>query len=262
MTLPAPIPCERLDALSPGVVHGFFTRQGGVSKGMFSTLNVGLGSSDEREHVLENRRLVTESLGAPSPFLATPHQTHSPDVAVVEQAWQTQARPKADAVVTDRPGIVLGVLTADCGPVLLAEPQAGVVAAVHAGWRGAIAGVLENAIAAMERLGARRARITAVLGPTISQENYEVGPEFVERLTADDAANARFFRPSPNEGHAMFDLPGYILSRLGAAGVEASWTGQCTYGDEARFFSFRRKTHHGEPDYGRQISAIMILNRT
>ena len=258
MTQPAPILCERLDALSPGVVHGFFTRQGGVSGGVFEALNVGLGSSDDREAVEENRRRVAAWMGVPDRPLATPYQIHSPDIVVATETWPREERPKADAIVTDRPGIAIGVLTADCGPVLLADPQAGVVAAAHAGWRGAMDGVLENAIAAMERLGAARERIAATLGPTISQENYEVGPEFSDRLLAADPQNEGFLRPSAKNGHSLFDLPGYILSRLTAAGVEASWTGHCTYRDEARFFSYRRKTHRGEPDYGRQISSIMI----
>ena len=258
MTNPAPILCERLDALSPGVFHGFFTRQGGVSKGIFSSLNAGFGSQDSHDDVKENRNRIAAHLGAPGRPLATPHQTHSTDVAFVTEAWDYEHRPKADAVVTDRPGIIVGVLTADCGPVLMAEPQTGVVAAVHSGWRGALNGVLESAVEAMERLGAKRERITATLGPTIGPENYEVGPEFAERLVASDPANSRFLRESSNEGHSLFDLPAYILSRLEAAGVGGSWTGHCTYGEESRFFSYRRKTHNGEPDYGRQVSAIMI----
>ncbi|MCG6857808.1 MAG: peptidoglycan editing factor PgeF [Salaquimonas sp.] len=258
MTNPAPILCERLDALSPGVVHGFFTRQGGVSEGIFSSLNTGFGSSDLHDDVAENRRRVADHMGAPGKPLATPHQTHSTDVIIVDESWDYENRPRADAVITKRPGIAIGVLTADCGPVLIAEPQARVVAAIHAGWRGALTGILENAIAAMERLGALRQRMTATLGPTIGKDNYEVGPEFVERFIEADRENARFLRPSPKEGHSLFDLPAYILSRLHAAGVDASWTGHCTYDDEARFFSYRRKTHRGEADYGRQISAIVI----
>lgn len=258
MTMPAPIQCERLDALYPGVVHGFFTRQGGVSDGVFAALNVGLGSSDSRESVEENRRRVADWMGAPDRPIATPHQTHTPDVVIATEAWPHEERPKADAVVTDRPGIAVGVLTADCGPVLFADPQAGIVGAAHAGWRGAMDGVLENTIDTMERLGAVRERIIATLGPTISQENYEVGPEFAERLIATDPLNERLLRPSPKKGHVLFDLPAYILSRLNGAGVKGAWTGHCTYREEARFYSYRRKTHRGEPDYGRQISAIMI----
>ncbi|GIL02341.1 MAG: laccase domain protein [Alphaproteobacteria bacterium] len=258
MTRPAPIQCGRLDALSPAFIHGFFTRHGGVSRGLFAGLNVGLGSGDRPADVAENRRRVAAWLDSPTPFLATPHQTHSPTVETVTAAWPPDARPRADAVVTDRPGVPLGVLTADCGPILFADASAGVIAAAHAGWRGALDGVIENTVAAMERLGARRAGIRATLGPTISQDSYEVGPEFVDRLLAAGAGNRRFLRASPRPDHAQFDLPGYILFRLEAAGVEAEWTGQCTYADEARFFSFRRTTHRGEPDYGRQISAIMM----
>jgi YfiH family protein len=259
MTQPAPIQCGRLDALSPAIVHGFFTRTGGVSDGIFASLNVGLGSSDKRAHVMENRRRVAEWLDAPTPFLATPFQLHSADAETIDTPWQEiDDWPRADAVVTNRSGLPLGVLTADCGPILLADAKAGVIAAAHAGWKGALSGILENTIAAMERLGARNSEIQATLGPAISQENYEVGPEFVERFVADSPDNQRFFRPSSKAGHALFDLPGHILSRLHGAGVEARWTGHCTYREEARFFSYRRKTHRGEPDYGRQISAIMM----
>jgi purine-nucleoside/S-methyl-5'-thioadenosine phosphorylase / adenosine deaminase len=258
MTRPAPIHCGRLDALSPAFVHGFFTRQGGVSQGVFAGLNVGLGSDDRRDHVLENRRRVAEWLASPTPPLATPHQIHSPTVERVEAVWPLDTRPQADAVVTDRPGVPLGVLTADCGPVLFADERAGVIGAAHAGWKGALTGILDNTVSAMEDLGAHRADIRATLGPTISQDNYEVGPEFVERLKTETPDNKRFFRPSERPDHALFDLPAYILHRLEVAGVEAQWTGHCTYGDEERFYSYRRKTHRGEPDYGRQISAIMM----
>ena len=253
---PAPIQCGRLDALSPAFIHGFFTREGGVSTGLYEGLNVGLGSHDSPDSIAENRRRVGEWLGCDA--LAAPHQVHSADVVTVEEPWHSGERPRADAAVTNRPGIALGVLTADCGPILLADGKAGVIGAAHAGWKGAMTGILENTVRAMERLGAGRSDIRATLGPTISQENYEVGPEFVERLMADAVDNERFLRPSPRPGHALFDLPGYILDRLQAAGVEASWTGTCTYGDEARFFSYRRTTHRGEADYGRQISAIMM----
>ncbi len=257
MTAPAPILCEGLGSLSTRFAHGFFTRQGGVSRGVYEGLNVGIGSDDQREHVLENRARVAARLGDCA-FLATPRQVHSPDVAVVEAPWAPDEQPIADAVVTNRPGIAAGVLTADCGPVLFAEPQAGVVGAAHAGWKGATGGVLENTIAAMERLGAQRSRILATLGPTISQANYEVGPEFVDRLIALDPANRTYLTASKRPDHAMFDLPAYIVARLARAGVTARWTGECTYADSDRFFSYRRTTHRGEPDYGRQISAILI----
>lgn len=256
MIQPAPILCERLDALSPAIVHGFFTREGGVSRGLFAGLNVGLGSGDAAADVLANRRRVAAALGAADSFIATPHQTHSATAIVVDAPWPSQARPTADAVVTSRKGLAIGVLTADCGPVLFADPRAGVVAAAHAGWKGAMSGILENTVAAMEGLGARRSDIVATLGPTISQANYEVGAEFVERLRRHDPADERFVRASRRPGHAMFDLPGYILARLSAAGIAAAATGHCTYAEEARFFSYRRSTHRGEPDYGRQISAI------
>lgn len=254
-----PILCHGLASLgAQGVAHGFFTRAGGVSQGLYRGLNVGLGSDDSREAVLENRAHVGRWLGVRDGIVATAHQTHSCDVVTVDQPWTLETRPTADAAVTNRPGIALGVLTADCGPVLFADAEAGVIGATHAGWKGATGGILENTIAAMERMGAKRERIAATLGPTITARAYEVGPEFVERLTGLDEGNRRFLSPSPRAGHAMFDLPGYIVARLETAGVTARFTGQCTYGDEGRFFSFRRTTHRGEPDYGRQISAIIL----
>jgi YfiH family protein len=258
MTALDPVTCERLGALSPKLAHGFFTRKGGKSSGIYEGLNTGVGSGDHRDTVLANRALVSAHLGAPSGFIATPHQIHSSDVLQVRQAWKEGERPVADAVVTDVPGLAIGVLTADCGPVLFCAADGAVIGAAHAGWKGATGGILENTIAAMESLGAPRDTITATLGPTISQANYEVGPEFVERLLALGAANSRYLVASATPGHALFDLPAYILARLGAAGVMARWTGQCTYADPARFFSYRRTTHKGEPDYGRQISAILI----
>ncbi len=179
-------------------------------------------------------------------------------MAIVETAWAPGRGPKADAVVTDRPGVALGIGTADCGPILFADPEAQVIGAAHAGWRGALAGVAEAAIAAMQSLGARRQRIIAVLGPSISQANYEVGPEMVAQFTAADPANARFFAPSPRAGHALFDLPGYTVARIEAAGVTAANMARCTYAEPDNFYSYRRATHLGEPDYGRQISAIVL----
>jgi hypothetical protein len=256
MTALVPILDFGLGALSPHVAHGFFTRQGGRSIGLYESLNCGLGSADDREPVLANRSVVVSHLGARA--LATPHQVHSADVLLVEKPFERNERPVADAVVTRTPGIALGVLTADCGPVLFADAQGGIVGAAHAGWKGATGGILENTVAAMEKLGARRERIVAALGPTISQRNYEVGPEFVDRLLGLDPANQAWLVSSPKAGHAQFDLPGYILARLAACGVTARATGQCTYADAARFFSFRRTTHRGEPDYGRQVSCILI----
>ncbi len=242
-----------------GISHGYFTRKGGVSSGVYASLNVGLGSRDERAAVLENRARVASLLGVAPGALVSPHQHHSPDAVVVDKPWTPDEQPRADALVTDRPGIALAISTADCGPVLFADGEARVVGAAHAGWRGAFTGVLEATLAAMERLGARRDRTVAVLGPTISRENYEVGAEFVDRFLDADATNERFFSPAGREGHAMFDLPAYIGARLTAAGVaHAGDLGRCTYREEELFFSYRRATHLGEPDYGRLVSAIAI----
>ncbi|MCR4265766.1 peptidoglycan editing factor PgeF [Nitratireductor sp. ZSWI3] len=257
-TRPEPLRSPLLDdARRNGIRHGFFTRAGGASEGLYRGLNVGLGSGDRRETVLENRRRVAEWLGVEPQNLVTVHQVHSPDVVTVREAFGDK-RPQADALVTDRPGLALGALAADCGPVLFADGQARVIGAAHAGWKGALTGVLENTIAAMERLGAERSRILAVLGPSISQENYEVGPEFVDRFTAADADNRRWFSPSDKAGHALFDLNGYTVARLAGAGVTAEFVGRCTYAEEDHFYSYRRATHRGETDYGRQISAIVL----
>jgi YfiH family protein len=243
-----------------GVRHGFFTRSGGVSCGVYESLNIGLGSSDERDNVIENRARVARALGLAADRLATPYQTHSSEAITVAEPWAPGEGPRGDAVVTDRPGIAIGVSTADCGPILFADEAAGVVGAAHAGWRGALRGVLEATLEAMERLGAERGRIVAAIGPMISADAYEVGPEFVARFLEADEANARFFARSEQPGHAMFDLPGYVAARLAAAGVGAvEDLALCTYADEARFFSFRRTTHRGEPDYGRLVSAIALV---
>ncbi len=244
---------------SAGLAHGFFTRDGGVSGGLYTSLNVGLGSDDDRANVLENRARVATALGVDRDALALPFQIHSATVAVAAAAWAPGEGPRADAVVTATPGVAVGVATADCGPILFADVEAGVVGAAHAGWKGAIGGVIGATVAAMERLGAVRGRITAVLGPTISAGAYEVGPEFVERFVAEDGANARFFRPSTREGHAMFDLPGFIGGRLAAEELgRIGDLGLCTHADEARFFSYRRATQRREPDYGRLVSAIAV----
>lgn len=251
--LPEPIRAAELDL--PGIRHGFFTREAGVSTGIYASLNCGLGSSDDRAAVIENRSRVARALGFDT--VASPYQVHSPDVAVVEQPWEPGAGPKADAVVTRNRGFAIGVGIADCGPVLFADPVAGVVGAAHAGWRGAFGGVLEATVTAMAGLGAARDRILAVLGPTIAQPSYQVGPDFQPRFVADDPANGRFFTPAPRAGHDLFDLPGYIVARLGRMGLaSARALGLDTYADETRFFSFRRTTHRGEPDYGRLIAAI------
>ncbi|WP_423339638.1 peptidoglycan editing factor PgeF [Rhizobium sp. HT1-10] len=240
-----------------GIRHGYFTREGGVSKGIYRGLNVGLGSRDERAAVEENRRRVASWFGQPIEKLATVHQIHSPDVVTVDGAYDG-ARPQADALVTATPGLVLGVLAADCGPILFADPENLVIGAAHAGWKGALTGVLENTIDAMIALGAARGSIIACLGPSISRRSYEVGPEFVERFLEYDRTYARYFNPSDKEGHAMFDLPALTVDRLNAAGIVAESLDLCTYPDAERFFSYRSTTHAREEDYGRQISAIAI----
>ncbi len=251
---PSPIEADALAI--PGIVHAFFTREGGVSTGLYAGLNTGTGSSDTRALVLENRRRAARHLGVAPERLVTPYQVHGTDALIVDEAWAPGEGPKADALVTATPGLAIGVGTADCGPVLFADPQARVIAAAHAGWKGALAGILESTVAAMETLGADRSRIVAVLGPTISAAAYEVGPEFSPRFTAVDPANARFFRPAERPGHEWFDLPLYIVERLRRAGVgHAESVGLCTYADEARFFSYRRSTHRNEPDYGRLLAA-------
>ncbi|MCM2291232.1 peptidoglycan editing factor PgeF [Allorhizobium sp. BGMRC 0089] len=255
---PQPLTSSLLSGLAAnGILHGYFTRQGGVSDGIYRGLNVGLGSKDQREAVMENRSRVAGHFGLGEERLVSVHQVHSPDVVTVTEAFG-DTRPQVDAMVTATPGLVLGVLSADCGPILFADPENRVIGAAHAGWKGALTGVLENTIAAMEALGSHRDTIHAALGPSISRSAYEVGPEFVERFLAHDPAYERFFQPSSKAGHAMFDLPGLTVSRLLQAGVKAEALNICTYGEPDRFYSYRRTTHAGEPDYGRQISAITI----
>lgn len=235
--------------------HGFFTRAGGASSGIFRGLNCGQGSSDQREAVEINRSRVAAAMEVAPEALAMVHQIHSAEALTVTQAPQPP-RPEADALVTATPGVALAVLTADCQPVLFADPEAGVVGAAHAGWKGALGGVLEATLAAMQALGARIPRIRAVIGPTIGQRAYEVGPEFLERFRADDPGALRFFASGRGD-RFHFDLPGYALFRLREAGVpEALWTGHCTYSDPVRFYSYRRSVHQGEADYGRLISVI------
>lgn len=245
-------------AAAPGIHHAFFTREGGVSTGIYASLNAGLGSDDDPAHVAENRKRMADALGVrPSHFL-TLHQVHSPDVVVATEPWSVAARPKADAIVTRTPGIAIGASAADCGPILFADSAARVIGAAHAGWKGALTGVLEATIAAMEKLGADRARISAAIGPLIGQQSYEVGPEFVTRFTDANAANARFFAPSIRDKHAMFDLGRFIRARLEAAQLGMiDDVGVDTYADE-RFFSYRRTTHAKEPDYGRHVHAIVL----
>ncbi|MEY3533893.1 MAG: hypothetical protein RI979_1917 [Pseudomonadota bacterium] len=242
------------DALAPR--HGFFTRKGGASSGIFAGLNCGTGSSDQAEIVAINRARVADAMGLGVESLVSVHQVHSPDVVTVTAPLAD--RPRADAMVTATPGLALAVLTADCQPVLFADAKAGVIGAAHAGWKGARDGVMEATLDAMEALGARRGQITAVIGPCISQTAYEVGQEFFESLT-DEAPDARRFFVNGNGDRYLFDLPSYGLWRLREAGVgHADWTRHCTYRDPARFYSYRRTTHAGEADYGRQISVIRL----
>ena len=255
MTPTATLEILTAEALGP-IRHGFFTRKGGASSGIFSGLNCGPGSSDMAEMVAINRGRAAAALGVGPEALVTLNQVHSTDVAVLDAVPSGFLR--ADAMVTATPGIALAVLTADCQPVLFADQGAGVIGAAHAGWRGTLDGVLEATIDAMERLGARRDRIAAVIGPCISQAAYEVGPEFLDRFMAEDPGFARFFINGTGDRY-RFDLPGFGLQRLRDAGVgHAEWTRHCTYADEDRFFSFRRTTHRAEADYGRLISAIRL----
>ncbi|UCH73847.1 MAG: peptidoglycan editing factor PgeF [Rhodospirillales bacterium] len=245
-----------------GVRHAFFTRQGGVSGGVYDSLNAGYGSGDERDNICENRRRAMAALDLPAAALTTVYQVHGTDVAVMDRARPPQNAPRADAQVTDRPGVALGILTADCAPVLLSgrKPDgSAVIGAAHAGWKGAVAGVLEATVAALESLGAARETIHAAIGPCIGQASYEVGPEFPDAFTAQDPANERFFRPGRRPDHPLFDLAGYIESRLARLSIAA--TGQIdadTFAEADRFFSYRRTTLAAEPDYGRELSAIVI----
>ncbi|MDQ2090110.1 peptidoglycan editing factor PgeF [Marimonas arenosa] len=241
------------DLLAP-VRHGFFTRRGGSSSGIFAGLNCGPGSSDQSGAVVMNRARVAREMQVAPEALVSLHQVHSADVLTLTHP--DQPRQKADAMVTATPGIALGILTADCQPVLFADRSAGVVGAAHAGWKGALTGVLEATLAAMEALGAHRSDIVAVIGPCISQRAYEVGPEFIDAFLDEDPENSRFFANGAGDRY-LFDLPGYGLHRLRSAGVgTAEWTRHCTYSDADRFFSYRRATHAGEADYGRLISVI------
>lgn len=258
-TAAPPAPLTHPALRHPSIVHGYFTREGGVSSGIYASLNGGQGSSDDPALVRENRGRMADWLGVPRDRFVTCYQIHSPDVVTVVEPWSRETAPKADAMVTRERNLATAVSTADCGSVLFADPAAGVVGAAHAGWKGAFTGVLEATLTAMEALGARRAAITAVLGPMISRAAYEVGPEFVARFLEADAANDRFFAPSGKPGHAMFDLPAYIGMRLRRAGVgRFEDMALCTYADEERFFSYRRVTHRHEPDYGRLLHAIAL----
>lgn len=255
---PRPLIAMSLSAID-GISHGFFTREGGVSTGLYAGLNCGLGSQDDRARVAENRRRVAAALVDANRPVVTLYQTHSAVARIVEGVPDVANLPKADAVVTATPGVVVGALAADCCPVLYADPEAKVVAAAHAGWRGAVGGILEATIAKMEEAGAARHRIVAAIGPCIGQDAYEVGPEFEAEVVGLDADSARFFKHLETSDRPLFDLPGYVLARLGRqglAGVENATS--CTYRNESRFFSYRRSCHRKEPDYGRQISAIVV----
>jgi YfiH family protein len=242
-----------------GVAHRFFTRRGGVSSGLYSSLNCGYGSGDSPDNVRENRRRAAETFGKREPDLLTLYQIHSTEVLVVgAERWTSPGAPKADGLVTDRSDVVLAVMAADCAPVLLADSQARIIGAAHAGWRGALAGVVEATIAAMEKLGARREQVRAAVGPCIGRESYEVGPEFPAPFLKQDEANVAFFRAAPRAGHFLFDLAGYLTHRLGKAGVAATATGHDTLASSDDFFSYRRNTLKGVGDYGRGLSAIAL----
>ena len=246
---------------SARVRHAFFTRAGGVSQGLYGSLNCGFGSGDNPDHVAANRSRALSRLAGDCELL-TLYQVHSPDVVIIEEPWRPSDAPKADAAVTGRPGLALGILTADCAPVLFADGDAnagaGVIGAAHAGWKGALEGVVEATVEAMTGLGARTSRITAAIGPCIQQDSYEVGPEFHDRFQDADPANGDFFVASSRDGHFMFDLPGYVGRKLDALGIAFETTGEDSCSDENRFFSYRRATRLGEKDYGRGLSAIVL----
>jgi YfiH family protein len=243
----------------PGVAHGFFTRVGGASQGVYTSLNAGVGSRDAPEAVTENRARVAAALGAAPERLAVPFQVHSPDAVTITELWSADARPRCDALATATPGLAIGVTGADCGMILFADQRAGVIGAAHAGWKGALTGVVEATVAAMERLGAKRGDIVAALGPCIGHKSYEVGPEFVAAFEGAGDDTARHFAPSRRAGHSMFNLNAYIAERAARAGVGRFEDLRLdTYADESRFFSYRRATHRKEPDYGRLVSVIVM----
>ena len=253
MSLPV-IPSDWLE----DVRHGFFTREGGVSTSVYRTLNCGPGSGDEAGAVAENRARAAEAMGVLPDALLSCRQVHSATCVTVTEPWAAHQRPEADAMVTATGGLALCILTADCAPILFHDPEAGVIGAAHAGWRGALGGVIEATLASMCALGARPARIEAEVGPCISQRAYEVGPEFLDEFMAADAGYSRFFTQGPR-GKPVFDLPAFCLHRLRTAGVEnCGWVRRCTYEDKQRFYSFRRATHFNERDYGRQASCIVL----
>lgn len=242
-----------------GIRHGFFTREGGISEGIYASLNCGFGSGDDAGRIARNRAVAAESLSVAPDNLVTVFQCHSPAAVIVERPWRHEDSPEADAMATAESAIAIGILTADCAPVLLADAEACVVGAAHAGWKGALGGVLEATVAAMEELGAEAERMVAAVGPCIGPISYEVGPEFRERFMDEDAGNEVFFQPSERGGHHLFDLGGYAHRRLRWRGVgTVEMLGTDTYADEERFFSYRRATHRGETDYGRNLSAIVL----
>jgi polyphenol oxidase len=243
----------------PGVAHGFFTRVGGASRGVYASLNAGVGSRDAPEAVAENRARIAAALGAAPERLAVPFQVHSPHAIAITEPWPIKARPRCDALVTATPGLALGVTGADCGMILFADQRARVIGAAHAGWKGALTGVIEATVAAMERLGAKPGDIFAGLGPCIGPESYEVGPEFLAAFGGAGDETARYFAPGRRAGHSMFNLSAYIAERAARAGIgRFEDLGLDTYADESRFFSYRRATHRKEPDYGRLVSVILM----
>ncbi len=248
-------------AASGAVRHGFFTRDGGVSSGLYASLNCGHGSNDDPEAVRENRARAVAAFGFSVDDLCTAYQVHGDRAVAVEKAWSHAAAPQADALVSNTPGVVLGILTADCTPVLLADSDNRVIGALHAGWRGALGGILEAGVAGMCRLGARATTIHAVIGPTIGPKSYEVGAEFPAPFLAQDPGAQAFFRPAARDGHYLFDLPGYVARRLGALGLgEIAQLRRDTYAEDAQFFSYRRNSQRGESDYGRLLAAIALAD--
>ena len=254
------VPIEHPALAAPGLVrHGFFDRSGGVSEGLYGSLNCGYGSNDDTQAVRENRARAAAVFGRTADELCTAYQVHGDVAVTVETAWPHGEAPQADALVSNTPGVVLGILTADCAPVLLADSGNGVIGALHAGWRGALGGIVESTVQAMLALGAQTADIRAVIGPCIGPDSYEVGAEFPAPFLAQDNATERFFRPAPRDGHFLFDLPGYVPHRLARLELsEIATLGRDTYGEEADFFSYRRNSQNGERDYGRLLSAITL----
>ncbi len=241
------------------IQHGFFTRRGGVSSGVLSSLNCGFGSNDTPENVAENRNRAMAKINCSADTLNTVYQIHSPDVVVADKAWTRDDRPKADAIITNVKNLAIGILTADCTPVLFADLETGIIGAAHAGWKGALGGVLENCVGAMESIGAKRSQITAVIGPCIHQKSYEVGPEFKSTFLDHAATNVQFFKSSERDQHSLFDLPGFVSSRLKSLNIaEVDDVAIDTYADKDRFYSYRRTTHLNEQDYGRGLSAIVL----